>query len=284
MTKPLETWMKDAIAYFDKCSADIADHIDNGAVETADRLMMQGYALFGLGDEASLAVLEHTNLPAPSTDSTELARLRAQVFRPGVMRCAKCSFRLIRNALHVQSGGISAGDSQSEPCPNGCGPLWPVTWQDECKAADQLWFEQFERAERVTAAAMAVADRLQKRADDLNAAGDHAADEAGAAAAMIRSALLTPLPGQPLRPMSEAPREGRTPISARVTTRPGVLPERWEHVAGLWFTVRHGGLHRGEYDMGWQYPGHGGIPDHWFEGWWPLPSGDLDPTPQSAPA
>ncbi|HEL5401698.1 TPA: hypothetical protein UOJ25_001812 [Stenotrophomonas maltophilia] len=48
---------------------------------------------------------------------------------PGIVRCAKCSFQLHRTNLYLQSGTVGAGDSQTEPCPNGCGPLWPVTWE-----------------------------------------------------------------------------------------------------------------------------------------------------------
>lgn len=48
---------------------------------------------------------------------------------PGVVRCAKCAFQLHRTNLYLQSGTVGAGDSKSEPCPNGCGPLWPVTWE-----------------------------------------------------------------------------------------------------------------------------------------------------------
>ena len=48
---------------------------------------------------------------------------------PGVMRCAKCSFQLHRNTIYLGSGTIGPGDSKTGPCPNGCGPLWPVTWE-----------------------------------------------------------------------------------------------------------------------------------------------------------
>jgi len=48
---------------------------------------------------------------------------------PGIVRCAKCSFQLHHTNLYLQSGTVGAGDSKTEPCPNGCGPLWPVTWE-----------------------------------------------------------------------------------------------------------------------------------------------------------
>lgn len=54
-------------------------------------------------------------------------------FVPGVMHCAKCNFRLVRTNFYAANGAISAGDNKTEPCPNGCGPLWPVTWEQEAR-------------------------------------------------------------------------------------------------------------------------------------------------------
>ncbi len=48
---------------------------------------------------------------------------------PGIVRCAKCAFQLHRTNLYLQSGTVGAADSKTEPCPNGCGPLCPVTWE-----------------------------------------------------------------------------------------------------------------------------------------------------------
>lgn len=172
---------------------------------------------------------------------------------------------------------MSAGGSDSEPCPNGCGPLWPVTWKEECQASDALWDQQLSRALRAEALLARLSTTLQRIISSGARLGGEIRCEA---IAMLRS--LEREDALALRPMADAPRD--RPISARVTTKPGVLPDRWAHSAGLWFTIRHGGVLEGGYDMGWQYPGHGGIPDHWFEGWWPLPSDDIDPTPQSSPA
>lgn len=61
---------------------------------------------------------------------------------PGVMRCAKCEFQLYRTNLNMGAGTVTAGNSNTEPCPNGCGPLWPVTWKQ--------WAEQLQdSAERL---------------------------------------------------------------------------------------------------------------------------------------
>jgi hypothetical protein len=52
---------------------------------------------------------------------------------PGVMRCAKCKFTLIRTTLYLGNGTSGPGDNRTEPCPNGCGPLWPMTWRDQAQ-------------------------------------------------------------------------------------------------------------------------------------------------------
>lgn len=69
---------------------------------------------------------------------------------PGVMHCAKCKFQLVRTNLYVRSGTTGPGDSKTEPCPNGCGPLWPVTWRqwaEEAQATAERFFEEV-KAER----------------------------------------------------------------------------------------------------------------------------------------
>lgn len=38
---------------------------------------------------------------------------------PGIVRCAKCQFQLARSNLNMHSGTVTAGDSKTEPCPNG---------------------------------------------------------------------------------------------------------------------------------------------------------------------
>lgn len=52
---------------------------------------------------------------------------------PGVMHCIRCKFQLNRITLNVADGNAYAGDNKTEPCPNGCGPLWPMTWEQEAR-------------------------------------------------------------------------------------------------------------------------------------------------------
>ena len=73
---------------------------------------------------------------------------------PGVVHCVRCKFRLVRTDLNVRSGRASAGNSDTEPCPNGCGPLWPVSWEQEAR-------EGWETCEQFFARAMAAEDALK---------------------------------------------------------------------------------------------------------------------------
>lgn len=74
---------------------------------------------------------------------------------PGQMHCARCKFQLTRVNLYVGNGSVGAGDSKTEPCPNGCGPLWPVTWEQAARdawAAGEALFERAKEAEDALAA------------------------------------------------------------------------------------------------------------------------------------
>lgn len=74
---------------------------------------------------------------------------------PGQMHCARCKFQLTRTVLYMGNGAVGAGDSKTEPCPNGCGPLWPVTWEQaarEAWATNEALFERAKAAEDALAA------------------------------------------------------------------------------------------------------------------------------------
>ena len=78
-----------------------------------------------------------------------IAELSSAVIAPGIMRCAGCGFVLTKNSINMAAGTITAGDSKTEPCPNGCGPLWPVTWKEqaiEMRDSSEQWFEELQEA------------------------------------------------------------------------------------------------------------------------------------------
>ena len=80
--------------------------------------------------------------PAPSAAA---AGQRRSDLVPGVMHCARCKFQLNRVTLCVSDGNAYAGNNETEPCPNGCGPLWPVTWEQEARNCWKALEEMHER-------------------------------------------------------------------------------------------------------------------------------------------
>lgn len=48
---------------------------------------------------------------------------------PGILRCSECSFVQTKNIISVTADIITTVERESEPCPNGCGQLQPVTWK-----------------------------------------------------------------------------------------------------------------------------------------------------------
>ncbi len=71
--------------------------------------------------------------------------MQRQDIVPGMMYCAKCKFCLTRRTLYVQSGNVGSGTNETEPCPNGCGPLWPMTWKMLCDDYEERLVEEIEK-------------------------------------------------------------------------------------------------------------------------------------------
>lgn len=72
---------------------------------------------------------------------------------PGAMACARCKFRLQRMVMNAATGAVGAQDSsEPERCPNGCGPMWPVTWEQEAHELGSRLEHFFDRAVAAEAA------------------------------------------------------------------------------------------------------------------------------------
>lgn len=94
-----------------------------------------------------------------------IAELSSAVIAPGIMRCAGCGFVLTKNSINMVAGTITAGDSKTEPCPNGCGPLWPVTWKEqaiEMRDSSEQWFEELQEARQRIAELSASHENLRE--------------------------------------------------------------------------------------------------------------------------
>lgn len=68
------------------------------------------------------------------------------VYVRGVMRCDRCEFELTRMSMNFNVGTVTAGSSEPEPCPNGCGPLRPTTWKERALDAERTVGEWRDRA------------------------------------------------------------------------------------------------------------------------------------------
>lgn len=68
----------------------------------------------------------------------------AKLYRPGVLRCAKCDFRLVSNFLNAATGEGSINDTTAN-CPNDGAPMWRVSWEEECRESDKCWEQQVDR-------------------------------------------------------------------------------------------------------------------------------------------
>lgn len=118
------------------------------------------------GDYAAMAadLRESLKPSAPASGAQPpVAQSQASNIAPGIMRCAKCKFKLHRVTLYMGNGAVGAGDSKTEPCPNGCGPLWPVTWEEEAREGYATSEQMFERAHAAETALAELQERLGPR-------------------------------------------------------------------------------------------------------------------------
>ncbi|MFS7186030.1 hypothetical protein AB6848_11215 [Serratia proteamaculans] len=95
-----------------------------------------------------------------------ISELESSVLVPGALRCAKCQFQLTKTIICMKSGTTSAGNNKTEPCPNGCGPLWPVTWKQWAKEMDEQagrYFDELKAAEAKLATPVQLPEGLAQK-------------------------------------------------------------------------------------------------------------------------
>lgn len=73
---------------------------------------------------------------APEGEQPAAAELAA-----GVLHCARCG-------LHVSLVRKAYEQAKAEGCPNGCGPLWSMTWEQHAKRLESMVASLQEDAER----------------------------------------------------------------------------------------------------------------------------------------
>ena len=124
-------------------------------LEPADwRDDMLGYAYQFIGslmelssDPALTVVLDAFAEPGPNKiDGLPIpGTLSFSTTVPGVLTCAKCSFRLVKTTLNVVDGNAYA-NNDPDSCPNCHVPMWRVSWEQEAREAYAVVEKQVERA------------------------------------------------------------------------------------------------------------------------------------------
>lgn len=99
-------------------------------------LEQDGETLISLVTQAKNAVTGATTAWEEQCDradklEAEAERLKTASIVPGTMQCAKCKFHRVSKVLSMSTGTVGMAENTPEPCPNGCGPLWPITWEQE---------------------------------------------------------------------------------------------------------------------------------------------------------
>ncbi|MBF8421002.1 hypothetical protein [Klebsiella pneumoniae] len=74
-------------------------------------------------EKAAINYAEHTAM------IQHIGELESSSIADGILSCSKCSFVQTKNIISIAADTIVIGNSKPEPCPNGCGPLQPVTWK-----------------------------------------------------------------------------------------------------------------------------------------------------------
>lgn len=103
--------------------------------------------MFTRPDDASFARRAREDIPWLLAElraaQAEIERLAKLIYVPGLLKCKKCGFALIKTNLHVQDGSLSA-DNSPDRCPNDGSPMWRVSERDAGN-------EMVDRCEALTA-------------------------------------------------------------------------------------------------------------------------------------
>lgn len=162
----INKWLDDLARYFetrDRHGEDRAHWADVYNAENARKIKAALAA-----SEAEIDRLKTASADQLVEANKMIARLIDQLYVPGVMRCAKCKFRLHRITLYMGDGSVGAGDNKTEPCPNGCGPLWSCTWKDEATENLSIGETQVAEIARLKEALRPFAEEAAEWADTVH--------------------------------------------------------------------------------------------------------------------
>ena len=142
----------------------------------------------------------------------------------------------------MSDGNAYAGNNETEPCPNGCGPLWPVTWEQEAR---NCWKALEEMHERLHPAPTPQADSQPAPVRDYPPLPDFETVEQhiyGACRRYITQDMLEPIHNL-IRDVVDADRASRAPTSSVLEDA-----ERLKEAAGLLEELAEHGSYSIEYD------------------------------------
>ncbi len=126
----------------------------------------------------------------PGDALAELTKFQREHYVPGQWHCDACSFTLYQRTLHAANGGVSARDTQSEPCPNCNTTLRRVTWQERAYQAEDMLADAYaERNKAMESQTPAVNNFVKRVAEVSTNVGFHAGEPALEMAGQIISVL-----------------------------------------------------------------------------------------------
>ncbi len=82
---------------------------------------------------------------------------------PGQLRCKKCGCSVVSRILSMKSGTVGI-DSKPKDCPNGCGPMWKISWPDHfkdyAKGMDKILDKERAKSKKLDEEVQIARDRL----------------------------------------------------------------------------------------------------------------------------
>ena len=88
----------------------------------ADEPQASGSSIAGLVAGVVLTQEQVDSILRLTDSASNDGRHKGRDLSTGVLHCAKCG-------LHATLIGRAYRQAKDEGCPNGCGPLWPLTWE-----------------------------------------------------------------------------------------------------------------------------------------------------------
>lgn len=111
--------------------------------------------------DACLARVKELKARLAEAGGAENQDHRRSVLMPGEWTCPVCKFDLHKRVLRASDGAVGIDTREVlEECPNGCGPLVGVTWEQGCRQMGKVAEEQAEQRQQAEAKLAATENEL----------------------------------------------------------------------------------------------------------------------------